>query len=216
MHIVVAGASGATGRHVVEQAARAGHRVTALVRDPGRYDPPDAVTTLRADVARDPAIPLPPDTDAVISALGKRSPRDPESTCMLGIIHLAAAMRAVDTRRIVVTSAQPVLRSGAGLNALDRHVLTPLIRLWGRRIYPDLERMEAYLHSQGEYLDWTVLRPGYLRDEDKPGTFRLELDRNVPGSTFRPDLAAALLEVTGDESTYGRTYGISSRTRSGV
>ncbi|MFP3607417.1 NAD(P)H-binding protein [Paraburkholderia sp. SIMBA_053] len=35
MHVVVAGASGRTGRFVVEQALAAGHRVTAIVRDSG-------------------------------------------------------------------------------------------------------------------------------------------------------------------------------------
>ncbi|WP_435112256.1 NAD(P)H-binding protein [Nocardiopsis synnemataformans] len=36
LYVTVFGATGGTGRHVVAQARRAGHRVQAVVRDPGR------------------------------------------------------------------------------------------------------------------------------------------------------------------------------------
>lgn len=212
MHVVVAGASGATGRHVVDEALEAGHRVTALVRDPARYRAPETVAVLQADVVADARIDLPADTDAVVSALGKTELRSPESTCLLGVVHLLAAMQAAGIRRVVVVSAQPVLRSGQGLGWFGRWVLLPIVRLWGREIYPDLTRMEAYLRDRSRLCDWTVVRPGHLRDADRSDRFRLAPEQNVPGDTRRPDLAAALVQLLDDETAYGRAYGIASTT----
>ncbi|MFD5076746.1 NAD(P)-dependent oxidoreductase [Streptomyces sp. NPDC058371] len=50
--IVVFGAGGRAGRAVTDEARRRGHRVTAVVRDPGRYPEPgaDGVTVARGDV----------------------------------------------------------------------------------------------------------------------------------------------------------------------
>jgi uncharacterized protein YbjT (DUF2867 family) len=66
MKIVVFGASGGTGRELVEQARAAGHHVTAVVRAPG--DLADAVV---ADIFDPPSlIPLLTGNDAVRRALG--------------------------------------------------------------------------------------------------------------------------------------------------
>lgn len=213
MHVVVAGASGATGRHVVDEALRAGHRVTALVRNPARYRAPEGVSVLQADVVTDARIELPADAEAVVSALGKTELHSPEPTCLLGVVHLLAAMHATGIRRIVVVSAQPVLRSGRGLGWFGRWVLLPVVRLWGREIYPDLARMEAYLRDRSGQCDWTVVRPGYLRDADRSDRFRLAAEENVPGDTRRPDLAAALVRLLDDGTTHGRAYGIASTDR---
>lgn len=210
MHVVVVGASGSTGRHVVTQALEAGHRVTALVRDPTRYQPPEGVDVRKADVVTDPELPLPSDADAVISALGKTSMKDPTSTCFIGVAHLLDAMRERGLGRIVVISAQPVLRSGDGLSWFSRYLLFPLVRFWGRNIYPDLERMERLLRKTDTWCDWTIIRPGYLEDAQEAARFRLAPEVNVPGSTRRPDLAAALVQVTADESTHRRAYGVAS------
>ncbi|TCP53483.1 putative NADH-flavin reductase [Tamaricihabitans halophyticus] len=211
MHVVVVGASGATGHLVVQQALTAGHRVTALVRDPTQYRAPKDVTVVRADVANEATVDLPDDADVIISALGKTSAKDPVSTCMLGVVHLLAAMRERGPNRLVAISAQPVLRSGYGMSVFTRQVLMRLVRFWGRNIYPDLERMEHYLSTAGDWCDWTVVRPGYLQDAGEVGSFQLVPDANVPGSTRRPDLAAALLRVADDATTYRRAYGVASR-----
>ena len=57
LRIVVLGATGATGRHVVGQALSRGHGVTALVRCPGSFTPVDNLTELVwADLADRPTL----------------------------------------------------------------------------------------------------------------------------------------------------------------
>ncbi|MFI0722309.1 NAD(P)-dependent oxidoreductase [Streptomyces sp. NPDC021224] len=75
MRIAVLGATGRTGRTVVEQALARGHQVVALVRRPEAFtvsDPGAAhrVGIRRADVAAPAAFPDLSDVDVVISALG--------------------------------------------------------------------------------------------------------------------------------------------------
>ena len=186
MHIVVAGATGATGRLVVEQAVEAGHEVTTLVRDAARFAGPETVQLIEVDVVSGHGVDLPADADVVISALGKRSDKDRDPVCEPGVLHLLAAMQRAGLGRIVVISAGPVLRSGAGEGWFSRWVLGPVLRLRGRHIYPDLERMEDTLREAGDWCRWTIIRPGYLIDATELGRYRLAAEANVPGTTREP------------------------------
>jgi putative NADH-flavin reductase len=182
MHIVVAGASGGTGRLVVEQARAAGHRVTAMVRDSGRYDPPPGVVVHQAEVVTDQDLTLPADADAVISALGKRSRQDPAPVCAAGTANLVAAMG----------------RAGVG---------RPVVRRSAPGIYADLEEMEEIVRGASSSVDWTIVRPGYLVDEE-PTDYQLVRDANGTTSVCRADLADALVAAASDPATIGRSYGL--------
>ncbi|MFC9971554.1 NmrA family NAD(P)-binding protein [Spirillospora sp. NPDC127200] len=51
MTILVTGATGNVGRHVVEELLREGHRVRALTRDPGKVGLPEGVEAVAGDLA---------------------------------------------------------------------------------------------------------------------------------------------------------------------
>jgi len=212
MHIVVAGASGRTGRLVVQQALRAGHRVTALARTPFNIDLPSGAEVLHADVVRDDGFALPPEADVVISALGKNSSRDTTRVCALGTEHLMGAMRRAGIRRLVVTSASPVLRAATGEPFWFRATVRPIVRWSGRRVYADLEEMEAALVRSADGIDWSIVRPGYLVD-DAGGAYELVREANAMGVVHRADLAAALLAVAGRHDSTGVAYGLASRRK---
>lgn len=212
MHIAVSGASGATGRLVVEQALAAGCRVTALVRDPERYRAPAGASVVAAEVVADPDLELPDDVDAVVSTLGKRSSLDPAPVCADGVAHLLGAMRRRGVRRIVAVSASPVLRTGHGEPWWFRRVVRPYVHHVGRGIYADLETMERTLRAAGPEVGWTVLRPGYLVDRPATG-YRLVRDANAVGNVHRADLATALLQAVADPAAAGHAYGLASNGR---
>lgn len=207
MHVVVAGASGRTGRLVVERARAAGHRVTAIVRGSGRHDWPADVIVHQAEVVTDQDLVLPADADAVISVLGKRSNRDPAPVCAAGTANLVAAMRRHGVQRLIVASAVPVLTSGEGEPWWFRRVVRPFVRRSAPGIYADLETMEHVVRGAAPSVDWTIVRPGYLVDTEATD-FRLVPEANGSTSVCRADLADALVAAATDLSAIGRSYGI--------
>lgn len=75
MRIAVLGATGKTGRTVVEQAVARGHEIVALVRNPENFaasdiDPQGRVEVRKGDVTIPATFPDLSDVDVVVSALG--------------------------------------------------------------------------------------------------------------------------------------------------
>lgn len=214
MHIVVVGANGRTGRLVVQQALRAGHRVTALARTSLNIELPTEAEVLNADVVDDDGLALPHDADVVISALGKNSNRDRTPVCTLGTRHVMAAMRRAGIRRLVVTSASPVLRKATGEPLWFRATVRPVVRWFGRRVYADLEEMETALVQSANDIVWSIVRPGYLVD-DPGGAYELVKERNAMGVVHRADLASALLAIAERRDAADTAYGLASRREDG-
>ena len=203
MHIVVAGASGRTGRLVVERALTSGHRVTAIVRAGSEAAVGPGAEILRADVLSGAGLDLPGDADAVVSALGMR-PGDEQPVSAPGTTSLIAAMRRAGLSRIVVVSAVPAFTTGGGEPWWFRIVRT-LVRRAMPAVYTDIAAMENVLRSSG--LRWTILRPGYLTD-GAPTDYRLLPDRNATTPAHRSDLAHALLALAEDDAAVGHGYGL--------
>lgn len=208
MHIVIAGATGATGSRVVDRAVDAGHRVTALVRDAGSYRAPSGVEVRQAQIVTDPDLELPPDTDAVISTLGPRTMVSPEPVCAPGTAHLVAALdRLGGRRRLVVVSATPVHTTGGGEPWWFRRAVRPLVRRAARSLYADIAAMEDVVRAAGPRCAWTIVRPGYLVDAE-PTQYSLLPERNATTSVCRADLADAVVELAADDAAAGCSFGL--------
>ena len=210
MRLVVFGASGATGRYVVDLAARSGWTVRTVVRFERQRH---ALTGADESLVGDPT-----DSDAVASAMSgvdavavclgisRRtrspfaplvSPPDLTSRSVAAIVH---AMQHAGVRRIVYVSA-----FGAG-DSWSR------IPWWGRAFLQssqvrhsmaDHTRSERLLSGSG--LEWTALRPMLLDDsrcavrarEMRPGDSLLS-------KVSRESLARTIVAILGDPSTHGR------------
>lgn len=214
MHIVVAGASGRTGREVVRRAVSLGMRVAAIVRPGTEFAAPPGVSVLRADVLADQVAELPADADVVISTLGMGADLA-TPVCEPGTRNLIAAMERVGITRMVAVSAVPAYAAGLGEPWWFRIIRT-LVRRRRPAVYDDIEAMERLLQASRATCRWTIVRPGYLTDG--PATeYRLLAERNATTSVHRVDLAHALLDLAGDDRTVGRAYGLRrGRTRKAV
>lgn len=197
MRILVLGASGRTGRLVVEQALGHGHDVTALVRDPGRLGIEHVrLAVLPGDVTDAVAVKLAVrGQDAVISALGSSGDR-PVRVYSDGIANTVRAMTASGVPRLVVVSA-----GGAGTKpgklplSLRLFKATPAMR----EVYEDMERMEGDVMLSD--LVWTIVRPAALTDGPLTGIYRTVLGSVVPNSSkvSRADVAALMLKCAEGE-----------------
>jgi putative NADH-flavin reductase len=198
--LAVVGATGATGRQVVEQALARGDEVTALVRRPEAVPVShERLAVARADVLDGASLSgLLAGHDAVVSALGVGTQRAATTVYSAGTAHLLAEMAASGPSRIVVVSATPA-GPWAHAPVLDRWVVYPLLqRLFGAS-YDDMRRMEVVL--TGSDVRWTVVRPPRLLDKAAKGSYRISTEAQVGRSITRADLAAALLDVVADDTT---------------
>lgn len=198
--LVVFGATGGTGRALVEQALAAGHTVTAVARKPEAVATRHPrLTVLAGDV-------LAPATlesaiaghDAVLSALGVHV-RAPTTVCREGVANILAAMARSGVRRIACVSASG-LGDGSALSWPLRmfmlHILQPLLR----HPYDDLRAMEATLRASD--LDWTIVRPPRLTNGPRTDRLRCSIGEPLVGATHisRADLAGFMLVRLDDPS----------------
>jgi putative NADH-flavin reductase len=210
MQLTIFGASGGTGRRLVEQALAAGHTVTAVVRDPARLPVRhDRLKLVAADVLDPEAItPAVADADAVLSALGPRSSRNRSSITSAGTASILAAMRTAGSSRLVVVSAAPVASDDHGTTLPYRLLVKPLLRGLLGGLYADLAVMEETVRRSG--LAWTILRPPQLTDGPRTGSYRQATDANLRGGyrISRADLADAILAALEDPDSVKATITI--------
>jgi putative NADH-flavin reductase len=199
MRLTVFGATGGTGRHVVEQALAEGHEVTAVVRDPARLRVADrpGLRVVTAEIADTPANreairAAVRDADAVIDALGP--PGTGPTTVKTDAARLiVAAMRDTGTTRLVVLSASGAHTTGDSLPI--RLLVKPVLRRILRHAFADMLAMEEIVRASG--LDWTIVLPPRLTDGPRTGRVRRRVDASVRGSfsISRADLAGTVLQA---------------------
>ncbi|MBE3008225.1 NAD(P)H-binding protein [Microbispora sp. NEAU-D428] len=206
-HLAVVGATGRTGRLVVERALAAGHHVTAVARRPENLDLDHPRLTRRAADVLDPGALR----DAlaglhiVVSALGSAG-RGPTTVYSAGTAAIVAALPP-DARLLVISSAGLAVPADAGPGA---RLLGRVLHRLMRDTYADMARMEELLAGSG--LRWTAVRPTGLTD--RPGTGRPRVSIGATGRvgnrTSRADLAAFVVDRLDDPSTFGRPVAVSS------
>jgi putative NADH-flavin reductase len=207
--LAVLGATGGTGRLVVEAALRRGHPVTALARRPAELAiRHPALRTVAGDVlAADSCARVLPGADGVISALGIGMHRHATTVYSEGTGNLVRAMTAAGVRRLVLVSTAsiepPPVRRPAEW-AVGRLVLHPLLR----KPYADMAAMERLVRQSAT--DWTIVRAARLTDAAAQGRFRVAVDAKLPGcwSISRADLSEYLLDLLDDRGSFGRTIEI--------
>lgn len=210
MKIAVVGATGRTGRQVVEQALARGDDVIAVARHPEalpRRGP--GMISAAADVLDRAALAgALAGADAVVSALGIGASRQPTVVYSEGTANILHAMGAHGITKLAVISAVP-----AGPRAeqpfLQRRVIIPVLeRVFS--FYDDMRRMETLL--RGSDLDWVCLRPPRLVSKKAAGRYRLDASRPPPkaGSISHADLATALLDSLTRPGLYRHTAYVAS------
>lgn len=197
MKLLVLGASGGVGKHLVRLACDQGHSVTALVRRADGID--SRARIVIDDVLRPGCFQVHVSGhDIVLSALGvkRTSPRNPWSalaspqdfssrTAAL----LAGAMRAHGLNRVIAVSAAGVAESARRMNFLMKFfVATSNVGV----AYRDLAVMERVLADSG--LDWCCPRPTRLTSG--PLTRRVKIVDSFPltAAISRADVAWWMLQ----------------------
>lgn len=180
MKVVVVGAAGGIGRHVVTQALDAGHSVTAFLRDPGKLTlRHERLAIARGDVLDGEALRNAiVGHEAVVSAMGVHD-RAPTTLYSDGARNTLTAMSAEGVRRYIAISASGFHRDENDPFLL-RYLLKPIVSQVLKEHYADLIRMESVIRASDR--DWTIVVPPRLTDGPRTERYREELDVNVRNS----------------------------------
>ena len=194
MKVVVFGATGRTGRLLVEGALARGHDVTAFVRAPDKLGAlRNRVRVVQGDVLDGGAVSDAVDgQEAALVALAAGSNKAAEQVTAQGTLNVIRSMQRYRVRRLVVLSAggtQP--GHDPNLPWFFERVVKPLFL---KGVLADLRRMEISVR-QSE-LDWTLVRAAQLVDGPARGGYRAEPGYSLPGGTriARADVAAFMLD----------------------
>ena len=192
MKLAVFGASGRTGRPLVEQALAQGHEVRALVRDPAKLPLQherlllvrgDAINA--ADVARTVE-----GADAVLSALGqtKGSPKDLQTVATR---HMVAAMKAHGVARVISLTGAGVRDPEDRPKFVDR-VFGLLLAVAARNVLQDAKAHAGGLRESG--LAYTLVRGPRLTEGPRTGVYKVGYVGKDSGTQVsRADIADFML-----------------------
>ena len=191
MNLIVFGATGKTGRHVVRLALEQGHNVTAFTRS-GRMDGDDVnLRVAQGDIMDADSVEAAiAEQDAAIVVLGSNSLRD-KTTLSTGTRNILRGMTRRDVGRLIVLSAAGVGESWGQISLLARLMFRTMLR----NIYADHEAQEAIVRDSA--LDWTIVRAAILKDEPATGKYtasNTEKSRRIN----RADLADFLVKQLND------------------
>lgn len=204
MKITVIGATGGTGRLVVEQALARGYSVSAFVRQPRNLPEHPHLHVIQGNLADTAALAQAmAGSDAVLCCLGvheKKSVRIMQEQ----LPNILAAMRTCGCTRLVLLSAFGVGDSYAVANWLIKPIYQTLVK----DVYADKAEAEKLLPASG--LQWTKIYP--VIQNNKPlnsqtETHRLHNVRKVNGFSQVPraNVAQTMLDCIRDQTTYGET-----------
>jgi putative NADH-flavin reductase len=206
MKVVIFGATGTTGSAVVERALELGYNVTAFVRTPAKVtiQHPN-LTIFQGDVLNPVSVEKAVQgQDAVISSLGAGLKGTIRSQGTLNIIR---AMEKAGIRRFISQSSLGVGDSRSNLNFYWKYVMFGMLL---RRAYADHGIQEGYIKQSD--LDWTIVRPGALKEGERTGTYRHGFAPNVQDITLEisiADTADFMVQQLHDDGYLHQTPGLS-------
>jgi uncharacterized protein YbjT (DUF2867 family) len=202
--VLVAGASGATGKHIVAALVKDGYRVRGLSRDPVKAAKAGGpkIEWLKGDVRDAASLPAAvKGVSAVMCAVGAREPQgdnNPEKVDFEGVRNLIDAAKAAGVAHFVLESSCNVTIPDHTFNKIFNGLL-----LW---------KMKAEDHLRASGLMFTIVRPPQLLDEPG-GTKGIRIqqgDVGGPGQIARADVAAVMVAALAETAMHNTTFEVFS------
>lgn len=199
MKLLVFGATGGTGRQVVEQALEQGHTVTAFTRTPAKLDiqHPNLKVT-QGDVMDLPSVEQAvQNQEAVVCILGS-GPQLKSNIRSAGTRQIIRAMEQTGVQRFICQSTMGIGDSWGSLNFFWKYIMFGFIL---RYVFADHKLQESYVQQSN--LAWTIIRPGAFVDGGRTGQYRHGFsgtDKTSQLKITRADVADFILKQLSDEA----------------
>lgn len=199
MNVLVIGANGQVGRNIVKELAESNHEATAMVRKEEQIDKLKelgASKVVLGDLEKDFSDAF-EGVDAVIFAAGSGPSTGADKTLTIdlwGSVKAAQYAQEKGVKRFVQLGSMGSNDPDAGGEAMKPYLVA-------KRTADEL--------LQATNLDYTIVRPGALSDEDKSEKIEVSLEgfssmegRSIP----RADVAHILVEVLERNNTYNKVF----------
>jgi uncharacterized protein YbjT (DUF2867 family) len=199
MRLFVIGATGRTGREIVQQGLARGHHVTAFVRSPESITlRNERLIVLKGNVMDEKQLfDAMQNHDAVLSTLGPRQAFRPSSLLHDSAVATTRAMNRSGVKRLLILSA------AAHFPGIPNRIISFILRNHMR----DLLAMEKIVEGSG--LDWTIARPPRLTEHDYTTYRSREGDAPKMGFTLaRKAVAAFMLDAIEQKKHFHKIVGI--------
>jgi len=211
MRIAVYGATGLTGRSVVEQALADGHEVVAMVRNATAVDlrhPRLIVLEGNPTIADDIDRCLSGGIEVVIDCIGVGGKGDGKHTTVVSdsVASTITAMRTHGTRRIVCMSN---IGTGGSGPRWFTGVVVPVAARWLLPILADKERMEAVLRATTD-VEWVSARMAAIAEGPLRPIRTNDTGRGIGIRITAPSAARFLLDQIDSADHVGRTPSVSN------
>ncbi len=200
MHVFIAGANGQIGQHLLREMADSDHEVRALIRHPDQgpeLQQLGATETVLGDLEQDCSEAM-RGCDAVIFTAGSGPHTGPDKTIDVdqnGAIRLIDTARAMGIKRFIMVSSMRAEEPEKGPEKL-RHYL------WAKRKADD--------HLKNSGLDYTIVRPGQLTDDEGTGKVSVSARLETFGKIPRQDVARVLLAVLDSDTVTNSVFDVVS------
>ncbi len=205
MELTIFGATGATGKQLIEQALAAGNQVVAFARNPSKIGMShEHLTIVQGELADTAAIERAVSgADAVISVLGPRPREDINSKPLTqGMQNILVAMQKTNVRRLIISST-PSASDPNDLPDFKFKVLVAIVKSAMRPAYEEIVNVARIVRESDT--DWTIVRVSLLNNN--PGSGRIRAGylgkKQVGTNISRADLAAFMLRQV-EDTTYLR------------
>jgi putative NADH-flavin reductase len=193
MKLTLFGATGRTGRHLLQKALDEGHQVTVLVRNPAKLDiKNERLTVIQGSLTDESSVEQAvKGTEVVLSALGPANNR-PTFEISQGMQTILRVMHKNGVKRLIISA-------GAGVGdpedapKLFNKLMNVLLKAASRYVYEDMLKTVDLVRASG--LDWTIVRVPMLTDEPATGQVKVGMVGKGMGARIsRADMADFMLE----------------------
>lgn len=170
MKIALFGATGPTGKYVIEEGLRQGYELSAYTRDAAKLsDYASRIEIVTGSLKdRDAIKRTIAGADAVISALGPNGAKTQETRpVMNGLRNVISVMNELKIRRLIQVSTASYRDPKDGFD-LKSKALATLFRIIAHSSYDDIKATGELIAASD--LDWTLVRIPFLKDHPADGS----------------------------------------------
>lgn len=209
MKVVIFGASGSVGKHLVQQALNKGHQVDAFCRNIDKLDTFEhkSLNKIKGDVFHlkevEKAV---KGKDAILVVLGSGKSRK-STVRSVGTQNIIQAMQKQGVRRLICQSTLGAGDSQGNLNFFWKYIMFGWLL---KPVFLDHERQEYYVTKS--HLDWTIVRPAAFTDGSRTSKYQhgfSPTNRSLQLKISRADVSDFILQQLESKNYLLQTPGLS-------